>query len=88
MAKKKPIPTGSPAEASPAQPGVGPSGTSVEPAKVSQEPAPETPQPGAVSIGVPISPEAYEELMRKAKHQTPPPPGCAQEDPSASSGDG
>jgi hypothetical protein len=81
MAKKKHDrgPGGTPAGPS----GPGPTGQGLDPSALPEEAALGGPEPGAVPLGLPISPEELEELQRQARHKKPPPPGCAQEDPSA-----
>jgi hypothetical protein len=76
--KQKNKPGGAPV----GRPGVGPAGQGFDPADLPEEAAPEAPEPGAAPLGLPISPEAFEELQRKARRKTPPPTDCAQEDPS------
>jgi hypothetical protein len=42
-----------------------------------------TPEEGAVPLGLPISAEEYKDLQERNRHRALPPPGSAQEDPSA-----
>ena len=64
-------------------------GASFHPADLPEEEASTVaPEAGAVPLGLPISLEDYDRLQKKARHRHLPPNTSAQEDASASSGDG
>jgi hypothetical protein len=58
-------------------------GAAFRPADLPDEKTKSAAEPGTVPMGLPISAEEYEELLKRARHAKLPPSGCAQEDSSA-----